>query len=538
MCDRKGVIYKGRENVDQFKSTHALETKLRTLKDAMKNADVFLGLSAKDSVSKDMVRSMAKNPILFVCANPDPEIKPEDIQEVRSDAIIATGRSDYPNQVNNLIGFPYIFRGALDVRAKEINEEMKIAAAKAIALLARENVPDEVVSAYGGDRPKYGKEYIIPSTFDPRLISVIPSAVAEAAMKSGAARKKIKDIDAYKDELTNRLDPSMSLMQGINAKIRKNPKRVIFAEGEDKNMLKAAIEFGKNKLGIPILIGAEKRIRQQLKEIGLDENFTIEIINSTDKEKREKYSRYLYKKLQRDGQLERDVDRLVRNDRIAWGSSMIACKDADAMVTGNIRHYAASIEKLKKVVDSRPGEEIFGMQMMVSKGKTILVADTNVVDFPTAERLSKVSISCVRVARLFGFDPKVAFLSHSTFGKPVSKNTKHVRDAIEILKEKKVDFDFDGEMQPDVALNPIYQEIYPFSKIVGKANILIMPALHSAAISTKLMKSFGGAKLIGPLLIGLGLPIEVAPLRSSTSDILNLASIASYSSDVIEYDKN
>ena len=538
MCDRKGVIYKGRENVDQFKSTHALETKLRTLKDAMKNADVFLGLSAKDSVSKDMVKSMAKNPILFVCANPDPEIKPEDIQEVRSDAIIATGRSDYPNQVNNLIGFPYIFRGALDVRAKEINEEMKIAAAKAIALLARENVPDEVVSAYGGDRPKYGKEYIIPSTFDPRLISVIPSAVAEAAMKSGVARKKIKDIDAYKDELTNRLDPSMSLMQGINAKIRKNPKRVIFAEGEDKNMLKAAIEFGKNKLGIPILIGTEKRIRQQLKEIGLDENFTIEIINSTDKEKREKYSKYLYKKLQRDGQLERDVDRLVRNDRIAWGSSMIACKDADAMVTGNIRHYAASIEKLKKVVDSRPGEEIFGMQMMVSKGKTILVADTNVVDFPTAERLSKVSISCVRVARLFGFDPKVAFLSHSTFGKPVSKNTKHVRDAIEILKEKKVDFDFDGEMQPDVALNPIYQEIYPFSKIVGKANILIMPALHSAAISTKLMKSFGGAKLIGPLLIGLGLPIEVAPLRSSTSDILNLASIASYSSDVIKYDKN
>ena len=538
MCDRSGVIYKGRKNVDQFKSAHANETKLRTLGEAIDGADVFLGLSAKDMLTKDMVKSMAKNPIIFACANPDPEIKPELVEEVRSDAIVATGRSDYPNQVNNLIGFPYIFRGALDVRAKEINEEMKVAAAKAIAQLAREEVPDEVIAAYGGERPRYGKEYIIPSTFDPRLISVIPSAVAEAAMKSGVARKKIKDIDAYKDELTNRLDPSMSLMQGINAKIRKNPKRVIFAEGEDKNMLKAAIEFGKNKLGIPILIGAEKRIRQQLKEIGLDENFTIEIINSTDKEKREKYSKYLYKKLQRDGQLERDVDRLVRNDRIAWGSSMIACKDADAMVTGNIRHYAASIEKLKKVVDSRPGEEIFGMQMMVSKGKTILVADTNVVDFPTAERLSKVSISCVRVARLFGFDPKVAFLSHSTFGKPVSKNTKHVRDAIEILKEKKVDFDFDGEMQPDVALNPIYQEIYPFSKIVGKANILIMPALHSAAISTKLMKSFGGAKLIGPLLIGLGLPIEVAPLRSSTSDILNLASIASYSSDVIKYDKN
>ena len=535
MCDSKGVIYKGRENVDQFKSAHAANTKLRTLEEAIKNADVFLGLSAKDVVTKDMVKSMAKNPIIFACANPDPEIRPEDIMEVRTDAIIATGRSDYPNQVNNLIGFPYIFRGALDVRAKEINEDMKVAAAKAIALLAREDVPDEVVSAYGGERPRYGKDYIIPSTFDPRLISVIPSAVAEAAMKSGAARKKIADLEVYRDQLTNRLDPSMSLMQGINAKLRKNPKRVVFAEGEDENMLKAAIEFGKNKLGTPILIGAEKRIREQLKKIGLDENYKIEIINSTDKVKREKYVKYLYKKLQRVGQLERDVDRLVRNDRIAWGSSMVACKDADAMVTGNIRHYAASIEKLKKVVEPRSGEEIFGMTMIVSKGKTILVADTNVEDFPSAQRLANVSKSCVRVARLFGFDPKVAFLSHSTFGKPVSKNTKHVRDAIELLKEERVDFDFDGEMQPDVALDPIYQDVYPFSKIVGNANILMMPALHSAAISTKLMKVFGGGKLIGPLLIGLGLPIEVAPLRSSTSDILNLASIAAYSSDVIDY---
>jgi len=535
MCDSKGIIYKGRENVDQFKSSFAINTKLRTLEEAMKNADVFLGLSAKDVVSKNMIKSMAKNPIIFACANPDPEIKPEIINEVRTDAIVATGRSDYPNQVNNLIGFPYIFRGALDVRAKEINEQMKVAAAKAIALLAREDVPDEVVSAYGGDRPKYGKNYIIPSTFDPRLISVIPVAVAEAAIKSGVARKKIKDIETYKDQLTNRLDPSMSVMQGINAKVRKNPKRVIFAEGEDENMLKAAIEFGKSRLGTPILIGTEKRIKEQLKKIGLDENHKIEIVNSTDKEKREKYVKHLYKRLQREGQLERDVDRLVRNDRIAWGASMIACKDADAMVTGNIRHYAASIEKLKKVVASRPGEEIFGMTMINSKGKTILVADTNVTDFPSAERLVKVSKSCVRVARLFGFDPKVAFLSHSTFGKPVSKNTKHVRDAIELLKKEKVDFDFDGEMQPDVALNPVYQDIYPFSKIVGKANILIMPALHSAAISTKLMKVYGDAKLIGPLLIGLGLPIEVAPLRSSTSDILNLASVAAYSSDIIDY---
>jgi malate dehydrogenase (oxaloacetate-decarboxylating)(NADP+) len=535
MLDRKGVIYKGRDNVDQFKSAYAVETKLRTLKEAIKGADVFLGLSAKNVLDKDMVRSMAKNPIIFACANPDPEIKPELVDEVRPDAIVATGRSDYPNQVNNLIGFPYIFRGALDVRAKEINEEMKIAAAKAIAALAREEVPDEVVNAYGGERPHYGKEYIIPSTFDPRLISRIPAAVAQAAMDSGVARKKILDIEAYKDQLTNRLDPSMSIMQGINAQVKKRPKTVVFAEGEDHNMLKAAVAYKNSRLGTPIVIGNEKRVKEQLKEIGLDENYKIKIVNSTDKEKRELYTKKLYSKLQRKGLLERDVDRLIRNDRVVWGSSMVECGDADAMVTGNIRHFAASIESLKKVVEARPGEILFGLNMLITPKKTVFIADTQVNDFPSAESLIKIATSSVRVARLFGFDPKVAFLSHSTFGKPTSRNTKHVREAIEILKNKKVDFDFDGEMQPDVALNPKYKETYPFSKIVGNANILIMPALHSAAISTKLMKTIGGAKTIGPLLIGLGLPIEIAPLRSSPNDILNLASVAAYSSEVIDY---
>ncbi len=535
MLDRKGVIYKGRDNVDQFKSAYAIKTKLRTLKDAIKGADVFLGLSAKNVLTQEMVKSMAKNPIIFACANPDPEIKPELVDEVRSDAIVATGRSDYPNQVNNLIGFPYIFRGALDVRAKEINEEMKIAAAKAIATLAKEEVPDEVVNAYGGERPRYGKEYIIPSTFDPRLISRIPAAVAEAAMKSGVARKKISDIETYKDQLTNRLDPSMSIMQGINAQLKKRPKTVVFAEGEDKNMLKAAIAYKNSRLGTPIVIGNEKRVKEQLKEIGLDENYKIKIVNSTDKDKRELYTKKLYNKLQRQGLLERDVDRLIRNDRIVWGSSMVDCGDADAMVTGNIRHYAASIESLKKVVDSRPGETLFGLNMLITPKKTIFIADTQVNDFPSAEKLTKIAMSSVRVAKLFGFDPKVAFLSHSTFGKPSSRNTKHVREAIELLKTKKVDFDFDGEMQPDVALNPKYKETYPFSKIVGNANILIMPALHSAAISTKLMKTIGGAKVIGPLLIGLALPIEIAPLRSSSSDILNLASVAAYSAEIIDY---
>ena len=535
MVDRKGVIYKGRDNVDQFKSAYAIETKHRSLKEAINGADIFLGLSAKNVLTKDMVKTMSKNPIIFACANPDPEIKPELVDEVRSDAIVATGRSDYPNQVNNLIGFPYIFRGALDVRAKEINEEMKIAAAKAIAALAREEVPDEVVNAYGGERPHYGKEYIIPSTFDPRLISRIPAAVAQAAMDSGVARKKIFDIENYKDQLTNRLDPSMSIMQGINSQVKKRPKTVVFAEGEDANMLKAAVAYKNSRLGTPIVIGNEKRVKEQLKEIGLDENYKINIINSTDKDKREKYSKKLYSKLQRQGLLERDVDRLIRNDRIVWGSSMVDCGDADAMVTGNIRHYAASIESLKKVVEARPGEILFGLNMVITPKRTVFIADTQVNDFPSPEELIKIAISSVRVSRLFGFDPKVAFLSHSTFGKPTSRNTKHVREAIDTLKKMKVDFDFDGEMQPDVALNPKYKETYPFSKIVGNANILIMPALHSAAISTKLMKTIGGAKTIGPLLIGLGLPIEIAPLRSSPNDILNLASVAAYSSEVIDY---
>ena len=535
MLDIKGVIYKGRDNIDEFKSAYAVNTKLRTLSEAINGADIFLGLSAKNVLTKEMVKSMSKNPIIFACANPDPEIKPELVDEVRSDAIVATGRSDYPNQVNNLIGFPYIFRGALDVRAKEINDEMKIAAAKAIATLAREEVPDEVVNAYGGERPHYGKEYIIPSTFDPRLISRIPSAVAEAAIKSGVARKKIPDIEIYKDQLTNRLDPSMSIMQGINAQIKKRPKTVVFAEGEDQSMLKAAIAYKNSKLGTPIVIGNEKRVKEQLKEIGLDENYKIKIVNSTDKNKRELYSKKLHSKLQRKGLLERDVDRLIRNDRIIWGASMVDCGDADAMVTGNIRHYAASIESLNKVVDPRPGEILFGLNMLVTPKKTIFIADTQVNDFPSSDDLVKISLSSVRVAKLFGFEPKVAFLSHSTFGKPLSRNTKHVRDAIELLKTKKVDFDFDGEMQPDVALNPKYKETYPFSKIVGNANILIMPALHSAAISTKLMKTIGGAKIIGPLLIGLGLPIEIAPLRSSSNDILNLASVAAYSAEIIDY---
>jgi len=538
MLDRKGVIYRGRDNLDQWKSAHAIDTKIRTLEEAMKGADVFLGLSAKNVLSKDMVKKMAKKPIIFACANPDPEITPEDVDEVRDDAIVATGRSDYPNQVNNLIGFPYIFRGALDVRAKTINEEMKVAAAHAIASLAKEDVPDEVVAAMGGERPHYGREYIIPSTFDPRLISVIPPAVARAAVKSGVARKEIEDFEAYKDQLKQRLDPSVSIMQGINSLIKKNQKRVIFAEGEDENTLKAAVAFKNSKLGIPILVAKEERAKERMHEIGLDENYELKISNSTDKVKREKYTKFLYNRCKREGLLERDCDRLIRNDRVIWGACMVACGDADAMVTGNTRRYSETLDKIRSVVDARPDEILFGLNMMVSKGRTVFIADTTVHEFPSAEQLAKIAISSARVAKLFGFDPKIAFLSHSTFGIPKTERTKHVRDAVEILQNKSVDFKFDGEMQPDVALNEKYKELYPFSKIVGDANILIMPAIHSAAISIKLMKTLGNAKIIGPFLVGLGSPIEIAPLRSSTNDIINLASVAAYSSEVIDYKKN
>ncbi len=538
MLDSKGVLYKGRDNLNKWKSEHAIITKKRKLEEVIEGADVFLGLSSKSILSKKMVKSMSKNPIIFACANPDPEITPEEVEEVRKDAIVATGRSDYPNQVNNLIGFPYIFRGALDVRARTINEEMKIAAANAIASLARERVPDEVVAAMGGERPTYGRDYIIPSTFDPRLMSVIPVAVAKAAIKTGVARKKIENLDAYAEQLKQRLDPSVTIMQGINNQIKKNQKRVVFADGEDEDTLKAAIAFKKGGLGIPLIIAKEEIVKKKLKEIGYSENLNIEIINSKNKSLKDKYVKFLFEKLHRkEGLLERDCDKLVRNDRVIWASCMVECGDADAMVTGNTRRYSSSLKKVVKVVDARPGEIMFGLNMIINKGKTVFLADTTVHEYPSSKQMAEIAISAARVVRLFGFDPKVAFLSHSTFGQPITSRTKHIRDAVDILKSMNVNFKFDGDMQPDVALSEEYKDLYPFSSIVGKANVLVMPGQHSAAIAYKMMKTLGGAKVIGPLLIGLGRAIEIVPLRSSTSEILNLASVAAYSAGVINYGK-
>ena len=396
-------------------------------------------------------------------------------------------------------------------------------------------MPDEVVAAYGGERPKYGREYIIPSTFDPRLITTIPMAVAKAAMDSGVAKKPIQDFDKYEAQLAERLDSSMNFMKTINASIKGKNKRVVFAEGEDLENLKAAIAFKNSGLGEPILIANKDKLKESLKLIGLDENFPIQVTNSADKERSEKYVQYLYKKLQRKGILEADCNKLVKTDRTTWGSCMVSCGDADAMVTGNTRHYAATVEKLMMAVGPRENETVFGMCIFVNQGKTTIIADTNVIEYPTSEELAEMAISSSRVARLLGLDPKVAFLSHSTFGQPETDRTKRVAKAVEILKQKEVDFIFDGEMQPDVALNAKYKSTYPFSKLVGNANILLMPSIHAAAISIKLLKELSRGKVIGPLLIGLDQPIEVAPLRSTSYELLNLASIAAFSSEIIKY---
>ena len=416
---------------------------------------------------------------------------------------------------------------------------MKVAAANAIAALAREDVPDEVVAAMGGDRPHYGKEYIIPSTFDPRLISVIPAAVAKAAMDSGVARKKIENFEIYKEQLKQRLDPSVTIMQGINTQIKKTKKRIVFADGEDENTLKAAIAFKNSGLGIPILVAKKETYQSKdLRKLDIVKILILKLLTQlTKKKERNMLIFYLKKCKENKDLLERDCDRMVRNDRVIWASCMVSCGDADGAVTGNTRRYGSSLEKITKVVDPRPGEIMFGLNMIVNKGKTVFVGDTSVHEYPSSEQLAEIAISSARVVRLFGFDPKVAFVSHSTFGQPLTSRTKHIKNAVDILKEKNVDFKFDGDMQPDVALNDQYKELYPFSEIVGNANILIMPGQHSAAISYKMMRELGGAKVIGPLLIGLGQPIEIAPLRSSTSDILNLASVAAYSAGVISYNK-
>jgi len=525
LCDTKGVIYRGRTNgMNQWKSAHAIETKARTLEDALVDCDVFLGLSVKGAVTQEMVKTMAKTPIIFAMANPDPEITPEDVHAVRPDAIVATGRSDYPNQVNNVLGFPYIFRGALDVRAKTINEAMKIAAAEALAELAREDVPDEVAAAYLGARPVYGSDYIIPVPFDPRLISRVSAAVAEAAMKTGVARRTI-DLDAYRHELSARLDPSASVFQKFTAKVRANPKRVVFAEGEEESVIRAAAAFQNSGLGKAFLVGREEIIRTRIRGAGIEEN-ALEIRAPASARAASPYIDTLYKRTQRNGMLYRDCVRLVANDRNIYAASMLAAGDADAMVTGVTRSYQVALNDVRLVLDSPQGERPIGVMMVFTRGGLVLVADTSVHEMPTSEQLADIAVQTADVARNFGMTPRVAMLASSTFGFPRSERSERIVEAVHILDKRGVDFEYDGEIATDVALDREKMAVYPFCRLTDTANVLIMPAIHSASISTKLLSQIGGVTMMGPLLIGLEKSVQIAPLGAKMSEIYNAALVA------------
>lgn len=529
LADSKGVVYKGRtEGMNQWKSAHAIETKARTLAEAMEGADVFFGLSAAGALTPAMVKSMAKNPIIFAMANPDPEITPEDVAKVRDDAIMATGRSDYPNQVNNVLGFPYIFRGALDVRARTINDQMKIAAAEALASLAREEVPDEVAAAYHGSRMQFGPGYLIPVPFDPRLISRIPVAVARAAMESGVARKAIADLDAYAGELSARLNPIAGTLQNIFESVKSNPKRVVFAEGEEDRMIRAANSFANNGLGKAILVGREAQIEEALKISAVELADNVEITNAKLSARNVDYANYLYERLQRNGFLFRDCQRLVNNDRNVFAACMLALNDADAVVTGLTRNFSVAIDNVRRAIDNRPGHKPIGVSMALVRGRTVFIADTSIHELPSAEELADIAQEAAGVARRFGYEPKVAFLSYSTFGYPKGERSEYVRNAVTILDKRNVDFEYDGEMGADVALSREAMALYPFCRLTGPANVLVMPAAHSASISTKMLQQLGGVTVVGPLLTGLDKPVQIASMSATATDIVNLAAIAAY----------
>lgn len=533
LCDTKGVVWKGRaEGMNQWKSAHAVVTDARSLADAVAGSDVFVGLSAKGAMTPAMVKSMAKNPIIFALANPDPEITPEEVRQVRDDAIVATGRSDYPNQVNNVLGFPYIFRGALDVRASTINDQMKIAAARALAALAREDVPDEVDAAYSGRRLRYGPEYIIPVPFDPRLISTIPAAVAQAAMDTGVARKPIVDMDEYRRSLRLRLDPTADSLQLISDKLRSSPRRVVFAEGEEERAIRAAIAYRSGGFGHPVLIGRENVVQEKLASLGLSGVEPLDIQNARfGAPNIERYTDFLYKRLQRRGHLHRDCQRWVNQNRNVFAACMVATGDADAMVTGLTRSFAVSFEDIERVIDPQPDHIVFGLSVLATRKRTVFISDTTVHERPTPEQLADIAIQSARMARQMGHEPRVAFLSFSNFGQPMRDRAAHVREAVSLMDKRKVDFEYDGEMSADTALDyDLMKRLYPFARLSGPANVLIMPALHAANIGAKLLHKFGGGNLIGPLLIGMDKPVQVVQMGATVNELTTAAIMAAHDS--------
>ena len=529
LCDTKGVVYQGRkEGMNQWKSAYAAKTKARTLADALKGADVLFGLSAKGAVTQDMVRSMAPKPIIFAMANPDPEITPEEVAAVRDDAIVATGRSDYPNQINNVLGFPFIFRGALDVRASTINEPMKVAAAHALAELARAEVPDQVAAAFYGRRAMFGSEYIIPAPFDPRLISTVPVAVAKAAMDSGVARQPIVDMDAYIARLEGRLDPTASWLQSTFSAVRENPKRIVFAEGEEPAVIRAAHSYFTQGFGVPVLVGTETVIRERFRELGIPLRTEYEIVDTRKNPYTEEFTAFLYARLQRRGYLKRDCQRLVNNERNVFSALMLAHGHADGLVTGVTRNWTNVYDDIQRVLDEEPGRHVIGVCMVLLRGRAVLVADTSVHDMPTAAQLADIATEAARAARNFGIEPRVAMLAYSTFGQPKSERSDQVREAVAILGQRQVDFEYDGDMAADVALNRDLMRHYPFCRLSDPANVLVMPAFHAASISTNMLKELAGATVVGPILVGLSHPVQICDFGAKDSDIVNMAAIAAY----------
>ncbi|WP_334160651.1 NADP-dependent malic enzyme [Phenylobacterium sp.] len=530
--DSKGVLWRGRtDGMNQWKSAHAVDTDRRTLAEALEGADVFIGLSTKGALDGELVKTMAAKPIIFAMANPDPEITPEEVYKVRPDAIVATGRSDYPNQVNNVLGFPYIFRGALDVRARRVNMEMKIACANALAQLAREDVPDEVAAAYHGAQLKFGPEYIIPTPFDPRLIWYIPPFVAQAAMDTGVARKPIEDMDAYRAALAQRLDPTAAFLQKLQGAVLAGPKKkIVFAEGEEPSVIRAAYAFQSGGLGEAVLVGREELVHENMRLAGLDPaEAGLSIVNARSSHWNDEFVDHLYERLQREGYLRRDVQRLINQDRNSFAASMVALGHADGMVTGVTRNFDQALEEVLRVIDPAEGGRVMGMSVVLAKGRTLFIADTNVTEMPEAEDLVEIAIEAANAVRTLGYTPRVAFMSYSTFGNPMGERSEKVREAVAMLDEYDgVDFEYEGEMPPEIALEPARRGNYPFMRLSGPANVLIMPAIHSAAISTQLLKSLGGATVIGPILLGLDKAVQITPLSASVSRILHMATMAAY----------
>ena len=527
MCDTKGVVYQGRtEGMNQWKSAHAARTDLRTLEEAMKGADVFLGVSAKGAMTPAMVESMAENPVIFAMANPDPEITPEEAQAVRPDAIVATGRSDYPNQVNNVLGFPYLFRGALDIHARAINDAMKIACAHALAKLAREDVPDEVAMAYGR-KLSFGRDYIIPTPFDPRLIYVVPPAVAKAGMDTGVARRPIIDMKAYEQSLKSRMDPTASILQGVHARARQAQARMIFAEGDDPRVLRAAVAYQRAGLGKALVVGRDQDVREKLDAAGLgDAVRELEVVNAANTRHLDAYKDFLYRRLQRQGQDRQDIHRLAARDRHVFAALMLAHGHGDGLVTGVTRKSAHVLSLINHVFDASAADGAVGVTALLHKGKIVLVADTLVHEWPEAEDLATIAQRAAGVARNLGLEPRVAFVSFSTFGYPVSERASKMHEAPLVLDRRGVDFEYEGEMTVDVALNPDQMAHYPFCRLTGPANILVVPARHSASISVKLMQEMAGATVIGPILTGVKKPIQICSTNATVNDILNMAVMA------------